>query len=125
NVSRTIGPALGGVIIATIGIAAPFWLDAASSLAVLAALVLWHPRTKAMSNLPAERSRCRDRRSAPTRCSCRTFRLPRIEAYCRSVGVDTMRAEIQDIASLREAISTFKGSTNGALIIMPDPFTLI
>ncbi|SDR64268.1 Predicted arabinose efflux permease, MFS family [Rhizobiales bacterium GAS113] len=55
NVSRTIGPALGGVTIAAIGIAAPFWLDAVSTLAVLAALVWWRPRPKAMSHLPVER----------------------------------------------------------------------
>ena len=55
NVSRSIGPALAGVIIAAIGIAAPFWLDAASSIAILAALLWWHPRPKSMSRLPAER----------------------------------------------------------------------
>ena len=32
NVSRAIGPALGGVIIGTLGIAAPFWLDAFSNV---------------------------------------------------------------------------------------------
>ncbi len=32
NVSRAIGPAIGGVLIGALGIAAPFWLDAFSNL---------------------------------------------------------------------------------------------
>src|SRR5271156_736037 len=31
NVSRAIGPALGGIIVVTLGIAAPFWFDAFSN----------------------------------------------------------------------------------------------
>src|SRR5450756_3042563 len=34
NISRALGPALGGVIIAGVGIAAPFWLNAVSNLAI-------------------------------------------------------------------------------------------
>ena len=37
NVSRAVGPALGGVIIAVLGIAAPFWLNAFSNLGVIGA----------------------------------------------------------------------------------------
>jgi MFS family permease len=39
NVSRAIGPAVAGVIIATWGMQAPFWFNALSNLAVIAALI--------------------------------------------------------------------------------------
>jgi len=40
NLSRILGPALGGVLIASIGTAACFWLNASSYLAVIVALAL-------------------------------------------------------------------------------------
>jgi predicted MFS family arabinose efflux permease len=53
NISRALGPALGGVIIAGIGIAAPFWINAISNLGIVGALVWW--RTEApRTDLPAE-----------------------------------------------------------------------
>ena len=39
NVSRAVGPALGGVMIATAGIAAPLWFNAFSNIGVIGALV--------------------------------------------------------------------------------------
>ncbi len=54
NVSRTVGPALGGLIIAGVGIAAPFWLNAITNLATVGALLWWRPPQKAQSRLPAE-----------------------------------------------------------------------
>src|SRR5882757_1032451 len=61
NVSRAVGPALGGMMAARIGIAAPFWFNAISNLAVLGALLWWHPPKKG-ARLPVERfggsSRC-------------------------------------------------------------------
>ncbi len=55
NISRAIGPALGGIVTVGVGLAAPFWIDAFSNLGVIAALVRWHaPETKA-HRLPAER----------------------------------------------------------------------
>ena len=54
NVSRAVGPALGGVMAARIGIAAPFWFNAVSNLAVVGALLWWHPREKG-ARLPVER----------------------------------------------------------------------
>jgi predicted MFS family arabinose efflux permease len=54
NVSRAVGPALGGLMVARIGIAAPFWFNAVSNLAVIAALLWWHPPEKA-ARLPVER----------------------------------------------------------------------
>src|SRR5438874_11549342 len=53
NVSRAVGPALGGVIVARIGIAAPFWFNAISNLADVGALLWWHPPAKG-ARLPAE-----------------------------------------------------------------------
>ena len=55
NVSRAVGPALGGVMVARIGIAAPFWFTAVSNLAIIAALVWWHPPQKRRQQLPVER----------------------------------------------------------------------
>lgn len=54
NVSRAIGPALGGVLIGSAGIAAPFWLDAFSNIGVIAALIWWRPRKSARQPLPPE-----------------------------------------------------------------------
>jgi MFS family permease len=54
NVSRAVGPALGGVMVARIGIAAPFWFNAISNLAVIGALLWWHPPEK-RAHLPVER----------------------------------------------------------------------
>jgi len=57
NISRALGPALGGVITAGFGIAAPFWVNAFSNLGVIGALGWWrpsHPEGK-IQDLPAER----------------------------------------------------------------------
>ncbi|MEM1268127.1 MAG: MFS transporter [Pseudomonadota bacterium] len=43
NISRAIGPALAGLLIATVGLAAPFALNAASHVVIVAALLLWRP----------------------------------------------------------------------------------
>lgn len=55
NVSRAVGPALGGVIVARIGIAAPFWINAISNLAVIGALLWWNPPQRGTRHLPVER----------------------------------------------------------------------
>src|SRR5256885_16570405 len=54
NVSRAVGPALGGLMVARVGIAAPFWFNAVSNLAVVGALLWWHPPEKG-ARLPVER----------------------------------------------------------------------
>jgi MFS family permease len=54
NVSRAIGPALGGVIVGALGIAAPFWFDAFSNIGVIAALVWWRAPKRSSSPLPPE-----------------------------------------------------------------------
>ena len=55
NVSRAIGPALGGVAITAVGIRLPFWIYVGTNLVVLAALMWWRPPRKAPETLPAER----------------------------------------------------------------------
>ena len=55
NISRAIGPALAGPAIAALGMAAPFWLNALSTLAVIAALIWWRGAEPISQSLPAER----------------------------------------------------------------------
>jgi predicted MFS family arabinose efflux permease len=54
NISRAIGPALAGVVITAWGIAAPFGLNAASNLVVIAALVAWREPARPASALAVE-----------------------------------------------------------------------
>ena len=54
NISRAIGPALGGAAIAGLGIVSPFWINAISNLGVLGALLWWQPNSS-KTTLPAER----------------------------------------------------------------------
>ena len=55
NISRAIGPALAGILVAAWGIAAPFWLNAVSNVGVVAALAWWRSPQKVARTLPAER----------------------------------------------------------------------
>jgi predicted MFS family arabinose efflux permease len=55
NLSRTIGPALGGFIIVKLGVAAPFWIFVGANLAVVAALTWWRAPPRQAASLPAER----------------------------------------------------------------------
>jgi len=55
NVSRAVGPALGGLAIATLGIDVPFWCYCAGNLALLAAVLWWRAPQRAKESLPAER----------------------------------------------------------------------
>jgi MFS family permease len=55
NISRAVGPALGGIITAAWGIAAPFWINAVSNLGVIGALLWWRSPQKGAGHLPAER----------------------------------------------------------------------
>jgi hypothetical protein len=54
NVSRAVGPALGGVITTLLGIAAPFWVNAVSNLGIVGTLLWWHPPHSGARLLPAE-----------------------------------------------------------------------
>jgi MFS family permease len=55
NISRAIGPALGGVVIGAAGIAAPFWINALSNIGVIGALLWWRPPPSQGTGLPPER----------------------------------------------------------------------
>ena len=55
NVSRAIGPALGGLFVSALGIAAPFWFDAFSNAGVIAGLLSWQPPKRERTRLPPER----------------------------------------------------------------------
>ncbi len=54
NISRAVGPAIGGLIIAAFGIAMPFWLNALSNIGIIAALLWWRAPTPPAHRLPAE-----------------------------------------------------------------------
>jgi MFS family permease len=54
NISRALGPALGGLIIVAAGIAAPFWLNAICNVAVIIALLWWRSNKRPSTLLPAE-----------------------------------------------------------------------
>jgi MFS family permease len=55
NLSRTVGPTLGGFVIAALGVAAPFWIFVGANLAVIAALTWWRAPPRRAASLPAER----------------------------------------------------------------------
>jgi MFS family permease len=55
NISRAIGPALGGALTAAFGVATPFWINAASNLGINGGLLWWRPARRGGAHLPAER----------------------------------------------------------------------
>ena len=54
NLARAIGPALAGFLIAWIGIAAPFVVNAVSFTALIAAYLWWRPQPRPPSTVPRE-----------------------------------------------------------------------
>src|SRR5215218_6249237 len=54
NVSRAVGPALGGIIITSVGLAMPFWLNAISNLGVLETLRRWKPASSSTVRRPSQ-----------------------------------------------------------------------
>lgn len=54
NLSRSLGPAIGGVIVALAGAATAFLLNALSFIAVVVALLLWKPAPAAAVRTPPE-----------------------------------------------------------------------
>jgi predicted MFS family arabinose efflux permease len=55
NISRAVGPALGGILVTAFSIAAPFWVDAFSNAGVIVGLLSWRPPAKKRASLPPER----------------------------------------------------------------------
>ncbi len=54
NISRVVGPALTGVLILGIGIAAPFWVNAVSNLGVIFVILAWRAPAQRAQVLPPE-----------------------------------------------------------------------
>jgi MFS family permease len=54
NISRAVGPALAGLLIAGLGLAAPFAVNAFSHLVIVAALLFWKPLAAPSRRLPPE-----------------------------------------------------------------------
>src|ERR1700722_7892980 len=54
NISRALGPALGGLLVVSFGLGAPVWVNAVSNIGVVAALFWWRPPIKPVVPLPAE-----------------------------------------------------------------------
>jgi len=81
NISRAIGPALGGAIVGAVSIAAPFWLDAFSNIGVIAALIWWRAPVRSATALPPE----------PFGSAIRTgLRYARYNPYLRTTLVRTV-----------------------------------
>lgn len=55
NISRALGPAMGGMMISAFGIVAPFWANAISNLGIVGSLLWWRESRKPRTLLPAER----------------------------------------------------------------------
>ncbi len=55
NLTRAIGPAIGGLLIAGFGVSLPIWVNGLTSLAIVAALLWWRAPVEVEETLPAER----------------------------------------------------------------------
>jgi MFS family permease len=54
NVSRAVGPALGGALLGVFGLAAPFWVNAVSNFGAIGALLWWREPPRKTARLPPE-----------------------------------------------------------------------
>lgn len=72
NIARSVGPALGGVVVATLGVQTSFVLNAVSNLFIIGVLLAWRNRPRPTSDLPREPVLHR-----PWPVVCATFRAPR------------------------------------------------
>jgi MFS family permease len=55
NISRALGPALGGALTVVFGVAMPFWVNGLSNFGTIGALAAWRPPKRAPASLPSER----------------------------------------------------------------------
>lgn len=55
NISRAVGPALGGFLVSAFGFGPPFWVDAFSNAGVIGALFRWRRPARGAPSLPRER----------------------------------------------------------------------
>ena len=81
NISRAVGPALAGGMIAGFEIAAPFWLDAFSNIGVIGVFIWWRSQGTQHRMLPAERF---------TSAMRAGFRYARNNSYLRSTLARSM-----------------------------------
>ena len=54
NISRAVGPALGGLLVSAFGYGPPFWIDGFSNAGVIAALLWWKGPPRHKPELPPE-----------------------------------------------------------------------
>jgi MFS family permease len=54
NISRAVGPAIGGFLVGATGFGPPFWIDAFSNAGVIGALLWWKRPQRHKAELPAE-----------------------------------------------------------------------
>lgn len=54
NIARAIGPTVGGILIVSLGVAAAFFLNALSEIAIIIALLLWAPAVSPPKKLPEQ-----------------------------------------------------------------------
>jgi len=54
NIARSVGPAIGGLVVASFGVQASFILNAVSNIFIIGVLLAWHPKRPA-EELPRER----------------------------------------------------------------------
>ena len=54
NVSRAVGPAVGGALLGSLGVSSPFLVNAVSNLGTIGALAWWPEPARAASRLPPE-----------------------------------------------------------------------
>ena len=54
NISRAVGPALGGIVLARFSPSVPFWINAVSYLGMVAVLWCWRPPQRGRRHLPVE-----------------------------------------------------------------------
>ena len=92
NTSRIIGPAVGAVLIASFGVAPCFFFNAASFLAVIAALLLMRDRRAAPGQTGRARARAgargaQVRVAARRRCACRCVMLAVISTLAYNYSV--------------------------------------
>ncbi len=110
NISRAVGPALGGLLTAGFGIAAPFWINAVSNYGSISAL-RWWGRRQAAGGGQAEGASGRGPGAAGARAfgpHPRSLRLP-AEQFISGmrVGVRYARNSIQLRATLGHAVAFF------------------
>ena len=112
NIARSIGPALGGLIVARFGAAWAFSLNALSFLGVMVVLWRWRP-VKAVSALPAESFGLALRAGLRYAARASDFRSVLVKAACFFVFASALPAQLAIV--VRQQLSAGAG-TYGMLL---------